>query len=156
MASSIGSDACPRPPYRRSDRAAPAVAEHAAQPPGKVYLSQEDCPDWLDLDGYSFVKRRTETEEYRDPITGKTQIRTEYFVTARLTRLSSRCIFCGAEGRLHQLRLNRQGIRDQSIRGAPCMIEVDRPYVKGGVKPGQCGGVKVGQSIVGGCCGIAG
>jgi hypothetical protein len=29
-------------------------------------------------------------------------------------------------------------------------------YVKGGVKPGQCGGVKVGQSIVGGCCGIAG
>jgi tetratricopeptide (TPR) repeat protein len=28
--------------------------------------------------------------------------------------------------------------------------------VKGGVKPGQCGGVKVGQSIVGGCCGIAG
>jgi hypothetical protein len=68
------------------DRAAPAVAEHAAQPPGKVYLSQEDCPDWLDLDGYSFVKRRTQTEEYRDPITGKTQIRTEYFVTARLTR----------------------------------------------------------------------
>ena len=28
--------------------------------------------------------------------------------------------------------------------------------VKGGVKPGQCGGVKVGQSIVGGCCEIAG
>jgi hypothetical protein len=28
--------------------------------------------------------------------------------------------------------------------------------VKGGVKPGQCGGVKIGQSIGGGCCGIAG
>jgi putative transposase len=28
--------------------------------------------------------------------------------------------------------------------------------VKGGVKPGQCGRVKVGQSIVGGCCGISG
>jgi hypothetical protein len=32
----------------------------------------------------------------------------------------------------------------------------DRPHVKGGVKPGQCGRVKVGQSIVGGCCGISG
>jgi hypothetical protein len=41
----------------------------------------------------------------------------------------------------------------------PRLLEMDesRQYgVKGGVKPGQCGRVKVGQSIVGGCCGISG
>lgn len=93
-----------------------------------VDLSPEDRPDWLDLDGYRYKGRKLTSEETSDPKTKITTVRSEWEVYVDLTRLSSSCIFCGKEGCLYTLRTNLQGIRDQSIRGIPCMLKVDRPY----------------------------
>jgi transposase len=95
----------------------------------RVGLS-EDRPDWLDLDGYRYTRRKKTTEEGIDPKTKIVSVRSKWEVYVELTRLSSRCIFCGKEGCLRTMRTYLQGIRDQSIRGIPCMLKVDRPYYR--------------------------
>jgi transposase len=94
----------------------------------RVDISPEDRPDWLDLDGYRYKGRKKTIEECIHPKTKITKVRSEWEVYVELAQLSSRCIFCGQEGCLRKLRTNLQGIRDQSIRGTPCMVRVDRPY----------------------------
>lgn len=86
-------------------------------------------PDYVDLEGYRFVRRREKTVTYWDPRIRKIKQRTEYFLEAELTRKTLRCIFCG-DGDLKILRCYRQGIRDRPIRGTPCTIEVDRDYLR--------------------------
>lgn len=93
-------------------------------------LSSEERPDWLDLDGYRYNGRKKTTEEFIDPKTKITNVRSEWEGFVELTQMSSHCIFCGKEGCLRTLRTNLQGIRDQSIRGIPCMLRVDRPYYR--------------------------
>lgn len=93
-------------------------------------VSTGDFPDWLDLDGWRLVKRTTRIVESWNPKKHKMETHIEYVATAEITQLSTRCIFCKAEGRLHELRRNKQEIRDQSVRNKPCMIEVERPYYK--------------------------
>ena len=94
----------------------------------RANVTPEAIPDWLDLDGYRYNGRKRQTREHCKSKRKKTKKHVEWEVYVELTRLSSGCILCGNADCLQRLRIDVQGVRDQSIRGIPCMLRVNRPY----------------------------